>query len=78
MYIRPTQQTIKITSSPYLIVVAVVVVLQCSVFSLSLSSSAAHEDNKQPVFKADLDYIEMRALLETQRETVGSLGTIPF
>jgi len=44
----------------------------------ALRKSAAHEDNKQPVFKADLDYIEMRALLETQRETVGSLGTIPF
>ena len=41
--------------------------------------TAARGDSKQPVVsQADLDYIEMRALMQTQRETVGSLGTIPF
>ena len=40
--------------------------------------AAAADSNRQLVSKAELDYIEERALLETQRETVGSLGTIPF
>lgn len=40
--------------------------------------AAAADSNRQFVSKAELDYIEERALLETQRETVGSLGTIPF
>ena len=40
--------------------------------------AAAADNNRQLVSKAELDYIEERALLETQRETVGSLGTIPF
>lgn len=38
----------------------------------------AAADRSGHVSKAELDYIEERALLETQRETVGRLGTIPF
>lgn len=34
--------------------------------------------NRQTVTSVDLDYVEEQALLETQREIVGSLGTIPF
>ncbi|KAJ7377148.1 hypothetical protein OS493_030745 [Desmophyllum pertusum] len=44
----------------------------------ALRNSAAGDGSRQTVSQADLDYIEERALLETQRETVGSLGTIPF
>lgn len=43
-----------------------------------LRESAAADSNRQLVSKGELDYIEERALLETQRETVGRLGTIPF
>lgn len=38
----------------------------------------AAEVSKQTVTPVDLDYVEEQALLETQREIVGSLGTIPF
>ncbi|CAH3115558.1 unnamed protein product [Porites lobata] len=44
----------------------------------ALKKGAAQIDKQSVVSNEDLDYIEMRALLETQRETVGSLGTIPF
>ena len=43
-----------------------------------LFTIAAAGISKQPVSPADLDYVEEQALLETQREVVGSLGTIPF
>ncbi|XP_078370920.1 protein pigeon-like isoform X2 [Oculina patagonica] len=44
----------------------------------ALRKSATSDSSRQTVSQADLDYIEDRALLETQRETVGNLGTIPF
>ena len=48
------------------------------VFIIVWFFTAAADSNRQIVSQAELDYIEERALLETQRETVGSLGTIPF
>lgn len=45
----------------------------------ALRKNAVRADDKSSgVSQEDLDYIEMRALMETQRETIGSLGTIPF
>ncbi|XP_068719795.1 gamma-secretase-activating protein-like isoform X2 [Montipora capricornis] len=45
----------------------------------ALRKNAVRADDKScGVSQEDLDYIEMRALMETQRETIGSLGTIPF
>lgn len=44
----------------------------------TLRNSVAAGVNRQTVTSVDLDYVEEQALLETQREIVGSLGTIPF
>ncbi|XP_074619481.1 gamma-secretase-activating protein-like isoform X2 [Acropora palmata] len=42
-------------------------------------SEAVSLDGKSPgISQEELDYIEMRALVETQREAIGNLGTIPF
>lgn len=43
------------------------------------STEAVSLDGKSPgISQEELDYIEMRALVETQREAIGNLGTIPF
>lgn len=43
------------------------------------STEAVSLDGKSPgISQEELDYIEMRALVETQREAEGNLGTIPF
>lgn len=44
----------------------------------TLRNSVLAGVNRQTVTSVDLDYVEEQALLETQREIVGSLGTIPF
>ena len=56
----------------------VVINIMVIIIFIVIFTSIAAEVSKQTVTPVDLDYVEEQALLETQREIVGSLGTIPF